>query len=68
MPITFEIIHTCVSIQNNIAYEVLSDSHKYFTFVSHISSFTSMIPYVFLVWQSYLLFANAYEVFTAIHT
>ena len=26
----FEIIHTCASIQNTNAYEVLSDSHKYF--------------------------------------
>ena len=43
MPITFEIVHTCVSIQSTNAHEVLSDSHKYFTFVSHILSFTSMI-------------------------
>ena len=38
MAITFEIVHTCVSVQNTNGYEVLSDSHKYFTFVSHISS------------------------------
>ena len=44
-----------------------ADSLKYFTFVSHICSFTSMIPLAFHVWQSYLLFANAYEFFTAIH-
>ena len=62
-PITFEIIHTCVSIQNTNAHEFLSDSHKYFTFVSHTCSFTSMIPYVFLVWQSFLFFVNAYSVF-----
>ena len=36
MPITFEIVHTCVSKQNTNAHEVLSDSHKYFTFESLI--------------------------------
>ena len=30
MPINFNIIHTCVSINNTNAYKVLSDSHKYF--------------------------------------
>ena len=28
-------VHTCVCIQNTNSYEVLSDSHKNFTFVSH---------------------------------
>ena len=36
MPLTFEIIHTCVSIKNTNGHEVLSDGHKYLTFVSHI--------------------------------
>ena len=44
MPITFEIVHICISIQNTHAHEVLGDSHKYFTFVSHICSSTPMIP------------------------
>ena len=42
------------------------DSITYFTFVSHICSFTSMIPYIFLVCLS-CVFENAYEVFIAIH-
>ena len=45
----------------------LVDCLMYFTFVSHICSFTPIIHLVFHVWQSYLFFANAYEVFTAIH-
>ena len=32
IPITFEIVHTCVSLQNTNGHEVLSDSHKYYTF------------------------------------
>ena len=43
MPITFEIVHTSVSLQNTNGHEVLSDNHKYFTFISHIFSSTSMI-------------------------
>ena len=54
MPRTFKIVHTCVSIQNTNVHEVLNDRLKYFTFVSHICSFTSMVCEVFLVWQSYL--------------
>ena len=30
MLINFNIIHTCISIHNTKAYQVLSDSHKYF--------------------------------------
>ena len=44
MPLTFEIAYACVSVQNTNAYEVLSDNHKNFTFVSHICTFTSMTP------------------------
>ena len=44
MSVTFEIVQTCISIQNTNAHEMLGDSHKYFTFVSHAFSFTSMIP------------------------
>ena len=51
MPISFEIVHTCVSVQNTYAHEVLCDSHKYFTFVSHICPFTSMISKIFLIWH-----------------
>ena len=39
----FEIVYTCVSIQNTNTDEVLGDSHKYFIFLSHICSFTSII-------------------------
>ena len=35
--------HMYIYIQNTTGHEVLSDSHKYFTFVSYIYSFTSMI-------------------------
>ena len=38
MLLTFAIVHICVSIQNINAHEMLGDSHKYFTFVSHICS------------------------------
>ena len=38
-PITFEILHTCVSAQK--AYATVS--HKYFIFGSHIFSFLSFI-------------------------
>ena len=31
---TVEIVHTCVCIQNTNVHEVLSDSLKYYTFVS----------------------------------
>ena len=44
MPLTFEIIHTCVSMKNTNDHEVLHDSHKYFTYARHICSFTSMTP------------------------
>ena len=56
MSITFEIVYTCVSIQNTkaYAYETLSDIHKYFIFGNHICSFTSMTTEVFLTWQTYL--------------
>ena len=39
MPITFKIIYTCESIHNAIAEEVLSNSHKYFTFDSQFVFF-----------------------------
>ena len=51
MPLTFEIVCTCVSIQNTNAHEVLGDSYKYFTFVSLICSFTSIT-------LTYSLFGN----------
>ena len=40
VPIPFEIVHLCISIHNANAYVVLSGSHKYFSFGSHICSFT----------------------------
>ena len=36
LPIMFYVVHTCVLIINTNTHKVLSDSHKYFTFVSHI--------------------------------
>ena len=62
-----EIVYTCVCIQILMPIKCSVDSLKYFTFVSHIHSFTPMIPSVFHLWQSYLLFTNADEVFTAIY-
>ena len=41
---------------NTNTHEVLKDSLKYFIFVRHICSFTSIIPYVFLVWVIFLFF------------
>ena len=52
MPIPFEIVNKCIFIQNTNVHKVLGDSHKYFTFISQICSFPSMLPLVFLVWQS----------------
>ena len=34
MRVTFEIVCTCICIQNTNAHEMLGDSHKYLTFVS----------------------------------
>ena len=52
----------CTHVYN--AHEVKVDSLKYFTFVSSMFSFTSMIPLVFHVWQSYLvIFAAIYKHF-----
>ena len=65
IPITFEIVHTFVSIQNANTHDMLCYNHKYFTFLSHILSFTSIIPLIFLIWQSYLFYCH--ELFTAIH-
>ena len=44
IPITFEILHICISIPNTNDHEMLGDSHKYFTiesqiFSSHLCSF-----------------------------
>ena len=59
-------VYTWVSIYNAIAYKVLSDNHKYFRFGSHTCSFTSMINYVFPVWQIFD-FTNAYKVLSDSH-
>ena len=67
MAIISEVVHTFVCIQNTYANEVLSDSHKYVAFVSHICYFTFMTPYVFFVWQSYVFLTNASGMFTAIY-
>ena len=53
MPVTLEIVHISVSIQNTNIHEVLGDSHKYFTFASYICPFTSMTTYAFLVSNAY---------------
>ena len=58
MIISFNIVNTCLSIQNINVHEVVSDSLKYFTFVNHICSFTFN--------ELYLLSVNVYELFTAI--
>ena len=44
------------------AYEASHDIYKYFTFGNHISSLTSMIPCVFLVWKtSLVMFRQCYH-------
>ena len=63
MPINFTAIinishynctHMCVYIYKILMCMKYSvDSLQYFTFVSHIFSFTSMITFVFHVWHSY---------------
>ena len=67
MPKSFEIVHTCVYNQNNEAHEALSWQHQIFDICKlylfpHIYDPFS-IPCLAVI---YLLFANAYEVFTAI--
>ena len=49
------------------AYEVSNDTHKYLTFGSHISSFTSMINLMFLCLAVVFGFTNAYEVLSDIY-
>ena len=44
VPITFEMLHKCKSIQNTNAHEMLSANQKHFTFVNFISSFKCIIP------------------------
>ena len=66
MPITFEIAHTWVSIQNTNPHDVFIDNHKYFTFVSHICSHLWFLTYS-LFGSHFYFFSNAYEVCTAIH-
>ena len=61
MQTTFEIVHTCVPIQNTTAHEVTSVSHKYFTSVRHFfchSYYPLSIPYLAII---FIFFANAYE-------
>ena len=66
MPITFDSVHTCVSIQNTNAHKVLSRQLKFLTFVGHICSFTSMISLEFCVLQLYLFVFLQLPVITAI--
>ena len=76
MPIAFEIVCSCVSIQNTNAYEILSYSHKFFTFSSHICSFTfwsfkyslfgrhiflSFLPIIFEIMHAFVFIHNALE-------
>ena len=49
LSITFETVHTSVSIHNANAYKVLRDNYKYFTFGSQICYFTFIITLHFLV-------------------
>ena len=67
MPIPFEIVYTCVYIQNTNAHEMLNWEPKILYISKPYLYFTSMIPLVFDVWQLYLFFANAHDIFTAIH-
>ena len=57
MSISFEIVHTYKIL---MPMNYLVDILKYLTFVSHICSFISIIPLVFHLCQSCLLFVNAY--------
>ena len=58
MPISYEILHTCVYIQNTNVHIVLSWQHQIFYICNHICSFTFMIPLVFHIWQSDFLFLS----------
>ena len=62
-PIYFEIVHVC--IYTNAPWSVqLTATNKLHLEATFFLTF--MIPLLFHVWQSYLLLANAYEVFTEI--
>ena len=50
LPLYFEIMHTCVYIQNTNAHEAFSWWPQIFAFVIYIYSFTSGIPSIFLAW------------------
>ena len=67
MPIPFEIIGTCVSIQNINVHEVLSDSHKYFKLASYIFFIHIYDPLSIPCLAVIFIFANSYEVLPAIH-
>ena len=53
-------LHLCVSVYNANAYEVLSDSYKYFTSASYTCSFNSKLIYI-LYLAAILIFANVYQ-------
>ena len=57
--------HTYIYI--NLIIPLSGDNLKYFSFVSHIGSSTSMNPLVFHVWQSYLFFCKYPRHFATIH-
>ena len=62
MQIPREIVHTYVSIHNADAEEVLNESHIYFTFGSHICSFSSMTNEVFLNLAVTFVLPNIYDI------
>ena len=67
MSISFEIVYTCVYIENTKDHEVLIWQPQIIYIYVLFCSFTAMIPLVFHICQSHLFSANAYEAFTAIH-
>ena len=64
MPVTFKMIHTCIVSVHNA--NVLSDSHKYFTFGSHICSFTSDCLNM-LCFTSHICFFKCLSLLNGIH-
>ena len=58
---------TRMYIQNTDTHDVLCWQLQIFDIISYICSFTSMMPLVFHVWQSYLFFVHAYDVSHVIH-
>ena len=56
MPVTFEFVHTCVSIQNTNAHEVLSDRPHVFILHIYEPSSIPCLAIIFVYWKCLWIF------------